>query len=552
MDRLLAAALVGTARRSDAPPRTGTPADRLIGALDLSLERTTLLAAGAAAICAQAGRLPDPAPARPAAAPDETLAGAGAGATALLGDLFAAHVDVLPEALTLLARSGRRLPPSLLVAALGAADPALRAALRPVLGARGRWLAAHNPAWRWACDVDPSIGSDPSRAEVIWQEGSPQQRIALIAHVRGSHPAQARTWLAATLRREKADLRHDLLKCMAVNLSPDDEPFLESVLDDRAERVRVLAARLLARLPSSALADRTRERANCIISFDRDGRRGALGRIARAIHGGHNGGELSIAPPHDVDGRWLRDGIAAAPQGTPEVEWPAWWMRQVLGLVPPSHWSARFECDPETLIAAAGHTEWERSLIDAWSEAALLHREPAWAGTLWDWWLDEARRTTQRHEALQQRMLVSLLLLIPPPQAERRVAPILMAEQSLGRSGGLPEPIRRAMIAALPAPWSAGCSDLVLDSLHRFVTSRPRGQALQTAIWPQQLQIVAAAIAPSCLTDELALWQTPDYAAELPDREGGRDWHAQRWAEALARFVETLRLRRRIQQELAG
>ncbi|HET7036317.1 MAG TPA: DUF5691 domain-containing protein, partial [Thermomicrobiaceae bacterium] len=264
MDALTTLALAGVAQAAaegEPAPATGTPLDGLLARFPgAEPERWLLLAAGALAVYRQAGRCglsdvsaPEPAPqGEPPACP--------AGAADLLAAMLTGqHAGLLPEALALLRRAGRRLPPELLPAALGfgARQGNLRPALSPVIGARGRWLARFNPDWRWAEDD----GALPPDAAAIWEEGTSERRLALLRRMRAENTEQGREWLVASWQSEKADFRAKAVAALAQGLSLADEPFLDAALDDRGQGVRAEAAALLARLPGSALVDRMRARA---------------------------------------------------------------------------------------------------------------------------------------------------------------------------------------------------------------------------------------------------------------------------------------------------
>src|SRR3989442_11450638 len=71
----------------------------------------------------------------------------------------------------------------------------LRQWLAPVLGERGRWLGALNPQWGYASGVEET--ADP---ELVWQEGSVEQRLALLRSERATDAAKARTRLEGSLK----------------------------------------------------------------------------------------------------------------------------------------------------------------------------------------------------------------------------------------------------------------------------------------------------------------------------------------------------------------
>src|SRR5262249_44489792 len=147
-----------------------------------------------------------------------------------------------------IAAVGQRLPHRLLPTALAEADTSVRAALAPVVGERGRWLAQLNDAWQWA--ARPPLPADqlPPDAEAIWDEGSFADRCLVLKKLRAIDPAQARDWLAEVWAKEKAEQRAELLQIFDIALHPADEPFLEQALDDRSAAVRTDAAAHLSRL----------------------------------------------------------------------------------------------------------------------------------------------------------------------------------------------------------------------------------------------------------------------------------------------------------------
>ena len=156
----LDAALVGAAR-APLPGAVGLPPAlaRLCAALDgRPPAEIILLMAGATALYDEVGQLP--ARAAPAEwylpalrAAGERPACSPAAARFLERMLNLQHADLLPELLALLDAAGQRVADEMLPHALahGARIPRVRPALLPVLGERGRWLAAINPDWRYAC-----------------------------------------------------------------------------------------------------------------------------------------------------------------------------------------------------------------------------------------------------------------------------------------------------------------------------------------------------------------------------------------------------------------
>ena len=277
MKRLLAAAMIGTERQplawpapatAEAAAATPDPIGHLLAEATASAPEPAiglLRCAAAIAVCAQAGArgtparpLPDPAGAEARPALQDAAALAGLDATLRDGPPRLQQ-DLLQQ----LGDAGLRLPPALLPAALdlGRRQAALRPALTPVLGERGRWLAAHNEHWRYALGA-AETGSMDTR----WTDGSLEQRRAVLAEERQRDPAAARERLQAALPELPARERTELLTALAEGLSPADEPLLDGLRADRGREVRAAALALLQQLPGSAHAGRARARLSALLT----------------------------------------------------------------------------------------------------------------------------------------------------------------------------------------------------------------------------------------------------------------------------------------------
>jgi len=90
--------------------------------------------------------------------------------------------------------------------------------------------------------------------EANWMHGRPAQRAAFIRSLRATDAVRARALVEGVFASEQAPVRLVLVKALAENLSPADQPFLEGLAKDRAPTVREAAESLLARLPGSQQA----------------------------------------------------------------------------------------------------------------------------------------------------------------------------------------------------------------------------------------------------------------------------------------------------------
>lgn len=262
LDPLVPVAVVGTARReldpavlATFPPLTGLPPAR------------ALLAAAARAAVVDRVTLPAGAPVDDPGPGPETLPAPGSPfyAGTLQQAIGGQRWRAVTESLRHLAATRQRLPVGLLAGLLREAETRreLRPDLRPVLGARGRWLVSRNPRWGFDEWVTPGIAD-----EEVWVAGTPAARLAWLRSVRASDPARARALLAARPPAE-ASVRADSFRLLRNGLGPADEPLLEAALDDRARDVRAVARDLLAALPQSAFVGRMRARIRSRVAIRR-------------------------------------------------------------------------------------------------------------------------------------------------------------------------------------------------------------------------------------------------------------------------------------------
>lgn len=227
------------------------------------------------------------------------------------------------------ARAGQRPPARLVVLLLrlATATRGLRDEVAAIAGPRGEWLARRNPSWAWAA---PVAATD---AQERFATGTWAQRQAVLTALRRTDPAGARALVESTWEQEPAATRAGMVDVLAVNLSDEDEPFLESTLDDRAVTVRAAAAALLDRLPRSRRAARMAQRVR------------------------------DLEPPEELDASARRDGITDQREHGHGRR--ASWLIQLLGAAP-------LGPVPDDLSTA---DSW---VVVGWTMAALRQRDERW------------------------------------------------------------------------------------------------------------------------------------------------------------------------------
>ncbi|MGB6298627.1 MAG: DUF5691 domain-containing protein [Rivularia sp. (in: cyanobacteria)] len=256
----------------------------------------------------------------------------------------------LPEWLQLLAENRKVVSPKYLpeLLALGKRQIHLRKDILPVLGKRGIWLAAQNPEWNYAIEED---------ADKIWNNGSLEARKKLLEKLRESELEKGRSQLQNIWSQEKAKERAILLEALEVNLSVDDEPFLEDALSDKSKLVRDVAARLLAQIPESKLVQRMIERVRPLLSLDNK--------------------SIEVILPQKCTLEMTQDGIDES-KYIPSLGEKASLLLQMLACIPPSIWSNDWQKTPDELIALVKNTKWEKLFLEAWGTATVRSQDIAW------------------------------------------------------------------------------------------------------------------------------------------------------------------------------
>jgi len=418
----------------------------------------------------RAGRLPAPAPRTlPAPAEPDERPPCSTTAVEVLELILSGEVPI-PGGVTLLAgqwldgaaRVGCRVPARLLprLLDLGSTSPALQAALRTVVGPRGRWLARHHNRWGWAAG-EPF--DDLEAAEQRFATAAKGERPAILEAVRRVDVTRGRDLLTSTWKSDPAAERAALLPVLAVGLSDDDEPFLEAALDDRAAGVRQVTVDLLGRLPASRRAARMAERLQALV------RRGDA-----------QGEMLSLAPPGEPDAAARRDGISdAAPAG---MGVSAWRLAQLVAGAPLSFWTERLGLSPAETVAVAATVAPSRKTGP---------RPGRPAGPLL---LGLASAVVAQAGRVDPDWAVAVFAHRPSPPVLASLPHDLAAEQltRLLGAGVAPGPAVAGLFAACPGPWPRFLGDAVLDRYRRLGTKAVL--ELQAA-----LPVLAARLDPSAL-----------------------------------------------------
>ena len=324
---LIATSLLGASRLKALPPAPDPSLQPVWDRISMGDPAAAMLEALAMDRAARlAGKKPQEATTGTELSPPESAAPlAELAVTALLRMLGGEYREVLPEWLESATGSGRILPPRVLPEALeaGRRDRSLRAPLAALMGERGRWMARRHKAFSWVLDES---------GEADWDADHAADRLAWLKETRRVDPQQAVAALTESWAGESPDFRQAVAQLAADAPRPSDEVWLETLaLKDRRQETRRLATAALLQLSDSAFAQRARDRLR--------------GRVR--VSGKWLTRKIEVEPPEAFEKSWESDGLSAKPTaGTGEK---AWWLQQIVSMVPVAEWPAILEIKEEEL-----------------------------------------------------------------------------------------------------------------------------------------------------------------------------------------------------------
>jgi hypothetical protein len=239
-------------------------------------------------------------------------------------------------------------PPVLLPALLDKANKHknLRMAVESCMGKRGEWLSAFNPDWQFAAGE-----TDEER----WQTGKPDQRRQVLERVRATNSALGRQWLQETWAQENANSKAELLKALAVNLSDKDLEWLESLINEKSQRVKEETLNLLQQIPESSVVQLYWEVVQETVKLKKE--------FFKTY--------LSIHLPVDVNETIYKAGITKSNKDQEVIE-------QLISNIPPSFWESYFKETPEHIYKLFNKDKKSEEFIPAIGQAAGKFKDTNW------------------------------------------------------------------------------------------------------------------------------------------------------------------------------
>ena len=362
------------------------------------------------------------------------------------------------------------------------------------LGKRGRWLAQQNESWSYA--VLPETDTE-------WELAKLPARLHYVRQLRGSDPARARALVASAWSNDKGDNRWTMLRTFEINLSMEDEPFIEAALDDRSSSVRGIATGLLAKLPASAYSQRMVERARSLIQIG--------WQKERLV--------IDLTLPQACDQVMIRDGIALEPPEGSGLGERAHWLLGIASALPLTYWLSGDWSMRDLVQAAVDHGDWSQLLLKALRQVVNNYHSYELAETL----LELSKNG--EHVPLN---------LVRPRVRETYAIFVLTTELDSANPQGHGFAILRTL-CNLEHSWSSGLTQAFLKAVEEIL---PKLNAADV--------ITVAGHLPAYV-----MWMYPSYSDGLQSLASVENKSKPTWSASVKRAAQTLEFRQKIQKEFA-
>ena len=400
------------------------------------------------------------------------------------------YKEILPECLQLIHKNKTLIPERFLSIILdkGKDNIELRPLIISIIGERGKWLAQYNQNWDYIISEFD---------QQLWETGSRNLRLALIKNLRQQDPQKARQLIEDTWKQEKSDLKQKFLDILELNLSAEDETFLELAFNDRSKYVKQKAAFLLGKIEDSNLCQRMIKRLTpCLIFTSGDNP------------------SLEVILPEEYTSAMEKDCIIEKPiikkQGN-----KAWWLEQMLQKVSPQYWCDTWGISPETLLKLAQGI-WKKTLLESFAIASVNHKHFASAKILLDQYLLIINRNT----------VIQLLNLLSYEEQQNILLELLQSDQEPLKSSSL----ILNLLKDYKKPWS---NELSLAFISHLITTLETTQ--NNYDWSLRLMF-----------NDFANYISPLFYQEISDNFANLKKTPIYWTQNIEDFLSRLQFRRQM------
>ncbi len=234
----------------------------------------------------------------------------------------------------------------------------LQSLLLAVTGKRGKWLMQFNEAWK----VEVK-----STDEAIWQTGTLNERKGYLQKLRTTEPARARESLQQAWAAENANTKAELLKLLATNIGDEDVPWLEQLVNEKSQKVKDEALRLLKLCPASSIVQKYWDIVKQSIHIKKE--RGILGIGSKTV--------LEIELVTNIDESVFKSGIEKI-TSQKNVSDNDFILYQLIAAVPPVFFETHYKLDKKEIVDLFLHSKKGKQFLSGFGRAAITFKDADW------------------------------------------------------------------------------------------------------------------------------------------------------------------------------
>ncbi len=292
--------------------------------------------------------------------------------------LDGSFANALEEFIDLVVRNKKSFPPESLPVLFDHCliDPSLWPKIRPALTATGLWLQQIHPTWK---TLEAAIDLTD------WESGTVDARKKWLKKLRTKDPEKAIALLRQTWDQEPDWLKVSFIESLKINLSMNDEAFLEEGIKSESHDVQTAAASLLVQLKGTSFSKQLTAFAADHLNLTRDG-------------------EVKIKLPEKYPDRL--SPLVGNHNNTLQLGARSSQFYGIIAVIPPQHWEKVFHLEPDRLLEHIFKSDWFNLLHFAMAEATYLHQDINWMEAFARLWL-RAKENSYWNNKVCKRLISS-------------------------------------------------------------------------------------------------------------------------------------------------
>lgn len=252
------------------------------------------------------------------------------------------------------------VPPEIIPALfdIAVAQKRIQQLITSCCGKRGEWLKGFNTNWNFFTGEND---------EDVWQNGTTDQRKIVLGKTRAADAIKAREWLQQTWQTENANTKAELLKMFEVNLSSDDVTWLESLQEEKSQKVKDVVFDLLKQIPDSSIVLNYWQVLQQSVVLKKE--KALLGMISKtSLHVQLSGFDAAL----------FKTGIEKL-SNTKDFSDDEFIIYQLMQFVLPHNWELHFNNTPQQIIEYFIKDKTAKKFLPAFVNAIIRFKNSKWA-----------------------------------------------------------------------------------------------------------------------------------------------------------------------------